>query len=126
MKFEIHVFSQYLLVLNYLRDNLYKMSTLEKDLELLASKSEMCWMYRMAIVYRSEKKLILQSQIHIIRKVLSILEFLETMKEESFDGPAYTNELMEKTIDEREWFDTTVKGIKTVKEDYFYRRLINA
>ena len=120
------MFTKYLLVLNYLRDNLYKLSTLEKDQELLSSKEPMCWMYRMAIVYRSEKKLILQSQIHIIGKVLSILELFCQSKDEDFDSMAYTKELMAKTSEEKVWFESAGKDIDTVKEDYFYRRLFNA
>ncbi len=56
------------------------MSTLEEDLELLKGKPDsepLSWTMRMAVVYRSEKKKIIRSQLNIIKKVNSVIENIE-------------------------------------------------
>ena len=79
-----------------------KLSTLEEDLELLKDKPgkpQLNFQYRMAVVYRSEKKKILRSQLNIIKKVNSVLQKVEsTLIQKGFDAgdqnKAYTELLM--------------------------------
>ena len=62
--FEMYVFNYYQQALVYIQDVMNKVSTLEDDLELLReapNKKPISWMFRMAVIYRSEKKKILQS-----------------------------------------------------------------
>ena len=74
--YEMYVFNFYEQTLIYLQTELNKVTTLEEDLELLEDKPDqqpLNWMTRMAVVYRSEKKKILRSQLNIIKKVNSVL-----------------------------------------------------
>ena len=60
----MYVFNYYQQALVYIQDVMNKVSTLEDDLELLReapNKKPISWMFRMAVIYRSEKKKILQS-----------------------------------------------------------------
>ena len=81
--FEMYVFNLYLMCLNYLQNDLNMVSTLENDMELLARGENGCtkkpidFELRMAVVYRSEKKKILRSQIALIKKVISVLSNCE-------------------------------------------------
>ena len=81
--YEMYVFNLYLQIMNYLQDNLNKVATLEEDLELLqrgesnSTEEPIGFEYRMAVVYRSEKKKILRSQINLIKKVISVLNNIE-------------------------------------------------
>ena len=61
----------------------------------------------MAVLYRSEKKKILKSQLHIVSKVLSILQNVEaTLTAKELDSEqrskAYTELLMKETATEKE------------------------
>ena len=60
----------------------------------------------MAVVYRSEKKKILRSQINLIRKVILVLKRIEdtlTGPEEKDKNRAYQGLLLEETKTEKEW-----------------------
>ena len=78
------------------------MCTLEEDLELLKDKPgkpQLTWQRRMAILYRSEQKKIIRSQLNIIKKVDSVLEKIEsTLLQKGFNAGnqniAYTELLM--------------------------------
>ena len=70
--YEVFTFSFYKNVLEYVKLGMEMKSSLEKDQELL--KQDMDWNLRMAIVYRSERKKIIRSQLHLIEKVLHDLE----------------------------------------------------
>ena len=62
--FEMYVFNYYQQALVYIQDVMNKVSSLEDDLELLKeapNKKPISWTFRMAVIYRSEKKKILQS-----------------------------------------------------------------
>jgi len=67
LAYERYVFNTYLKVCEWLQENLNGSSTLEEDLELLKSGEPgnpnplISFELRMAVVYRSEKKKILQS-----------------------------------------------------------------
>lgn len=81
--YERYVFSFYLQVLRYIADKLEQKATLEEDLELL-SRGEpgnplpaISFELRMAVVYRSEKKKIIRSQINLIQKVSTVLKSIE-------------------------------------------------
>ena len=57
--YEMYVFNYYQKVLIFIQDEMNKVSTLEADLELLKEKpgqKQITWTFRMAVVYRSEKK----------------------------------------------------------------------
>lgn len=87
--YEMYVFNFYQQTLTFIQDQLNKLSTLEEDLELLKDKpgKQLNWQYRMAVVYRSEKKKILRSQINIIKKVNSVLQNVEsTLIQKGFDA----------------------------------------
>ena len=64
---------------------------------------------RMAVVYRSEKKKILISQINMIQKVLSVLTRIEDVLLNTAEDPdvdisaAYTALILEETEQEAEW-----------------------
>lgn len=77
LEYEIYVFKFYLEILNFVKATMTRnKSTLEEDLDLLEEGPDrpvMGFTLRMAIMYRSEKKKIIYSQIHLIQKVLSIL-----------------------------------------------------
>ena len=78
--FEMYVFNYYQQVLVHINDQMNKVSSLEDDLELLREapdKKPISWTFRMAVVYRSEKKKILRSQLNIIKKVNTVLERVE-------------------------------------------------
>lgn len=62
--------------------------------------------YRMAIVYRSEKKKIIRSQMNLIEKVLKVLKSAEqVLRREGETDPsrAYQNLILQETNKEREW-----------------------
>ena len=88
-----------------------RVSTLEEDLELLREapgKKPISWPFRMAVVYRSEKKKILRSQLNMIRKVNSVLEKVEEVltKKGLTQGQqarAFTELLLEETEMEVLW-----------------------
>ena len=94
----------------------------------------------MAVVYRSEKKKIIVSQINLLKQTLSILERAESVlatgdTEES--NQAYKQLLLEETPTEAEWRtaienNTEIdevkkeKQLKSLEESFYYRRIINA
>ena len=60
----------------------------------------------MAVVYRSEKKKIMRSQIHLIQKVISILSRVEEVllsMDVADPSRAYTDMILEETDSEAEW-----------------------
>ena len=94
----------------------------------------------MAIVYRSEKKKIIASQISLLKQVISILERLESVitpgDEESSRQP-YQKLLLEETDDEAErrtqiecstklTEEKRTKELLALEESFYYRRIINA
>ena len=111
LEYEKYVFDYYLKVCQWIQEQLYEISTLEQDLELLQSgepnnpNPPISFELRMAIVYRSEKKKIIASQISLLKQVISILERLESVitpgDEESSRKP-YQKLLLEETEDEAE------------------------
>ena len=74
--FERYVMIHYLEVIKCLDYALNSQTSLETDLALL-KKPDLPFNERMVVVYRSEKKKILKSQIHLTRKVLTILNKAE-------------------------------------------------
>jgi hypothetical protein len=59
-------------ILIYLKQVLEEDTTLERDMELLVSESN--FNVKMGIVYRSERKRIIRSQLHLIDKVTALLQ----------------------------------------------------
>ena len=96
----------------------------------------------MAVVYRSEKKKILRSQINIVQKVIQVLTRVEDVlapenKGKSDIDQAYQKLILEPTEIEQEWckqiqenadMSEAEKAIELTKlEEYFYyRRIINS
>ena len=63
---ERRVFDLYKRVLLYVLTRVESKSTLEQDLQLLSSPDLDDWKMRTAIIYRSERKKILHSQLHLV------------------------------------------------------------
>ena len=149
LEFEKYVFGIYLTALKFVQDQLDRVATLEQDLEILQSgepgspNPPISFEYRMAVVYRSEKKKILRSQINLITKVIQVLRKAEEVlrpenAENSQDvSQAYTALLLEPTSIElelcqqvQENTDYTEakkeKELKKLEEEFFYRRVINS
>lgn len=74
--FEIYIFEKYLSILEYLQTELAKVSTLENDIEIL-NDANISFEMRQVVTYRAEKKRILRSQIHLVKKVLDVLNNAE-------------------------------------------------
>ena len=96
-----------------------KVATLEEDLEMLQWGEPGCtskepalpFVMRMAVVYRSEKKKIIRSQINLIGKVLHILKNCEevlTNPEETDKSRAYTELCLKETKIEEEWRESVI------------------
>lgn len=71
LTYEKYIFSNYMQVLRFVQDMLDKHSTFEEDMELLRrgesdDQEPISFELRMAVIYRSEKKKILRSQINLI------------------------------------------------------------
>ena len=72
LKYEQFIFDYYLQILKFIQDQLNRVGTLEQDLEILKSgepgsaNPSISFELRMAVVYRSEKKKILRSQINVV------------------------------------------------------------
>jgi len=100
------------------------------------------WKTRMTIVYRSEKKKIIQSQLNMVTKVIKVLQKIETtLLQKGFNAEeqskAYSELLMTETDTEKKWRDeaeantTLTKEQKQteldkLEESFFMRRLINS
>ena len=75
----------YLKVCQWVQEQLFEISSLEHDMELLQSgepnnpNPSISFELRMAIVYRSEKKKIMASQISLLKQAISILERIESV-----------------------------------------------
>ena len=74
----------------------------------------------MCIVYRSEKKKIVRSQINIATKTLDVLEnaskALTSSKEIGQQSTAYTELLLEQTSMEKEWISEVANDLTLSKE----------
>lgn len=113
--YERYIFSFYLQVLNYVADELNKVATLEEDFELLDRGEPgnphppIEFEMRMAVVYRSEKKKIIRSQINLIQKVFQVLQSVEDVlinqpAETGVDpARAYSELLLVETPQEANW-----------------------
>jgi len=83
--YEQFVMTYYLQVCNFIQLQMNKVSTLEQDLEMLKRGEPghpgqpLEFRVRMAVVYRSEKKKILRSQINLIQKVQHVLNNCENI-----------------------------------------------
>ena len=143
--YEMYVFNYYQQVLVYIQDSMNHVSTLEEDLELLREapgKKPIDWTFRMAVVYRSEKKKILRSQLNMIKKVNSVLEKVEeTLTKKGLDqgqqSRAFTELLLEETDMEVLWRqevhdnkdlskEEKQKKLEKLEYHYYHRRLMNA
>ena len=94
----------------------------------------------MAVVYRSEKKKIIVSQINLLKQTLSILERAESVLaggDTDESNQAYKQLLLEETPTEAEWRTAIEnnpeidevkkeKKLKSLEESFYYRRIINA
>ena len=72
IKIEIKVFELYYKIILHVQSLIEKDTTLERDMELLVSESN--FNVKMGIVYRSERKRIVRSQLHLIDKVTALLQ----------------------------------------------------
>ena len=75
----------------------------------------------MIIVYRSEKKKIIRSQLNMVNKVLSVLREIEaTLLQKGFNAEeqsrAYTDLLMKETETEKKWRDEAEANTLKTKE----------
>jgi len=91
--------------------------------------SNLTFQMRMAVLYRSEQKKILQNQLDLTMKVIKVLEQAEKMLKDVKNGnEAYRKLVLEPTENEQ----SEKKGIQNRKDmlkwehDYYWRRLINS
>lgn len=144
--FEKYVFNYYLKICGWIQTQLHTVSTLEQDLELLRSgepdsaNPAIPFELRMAIVYRSEKKKIIISQMNLIKKVLAVLDKAEGVLaagDNDASSLAYKQLLLEETPAEVKWREKVEnnlsmaegekeKELKALEESFYYRRIINA
>jgi len=78
----------------------------------------------MAVLYRSERKKILYSQLHLIEKIQTFLEKAEEAYKTS--GKAYQSLIMDLTAQEtkeKEDLKGNEKALRTWEELYYWRRL---
>lgn len=100
---------------------------------LLRSDKNITWGTRMAFVYRIGKKTIIRNQLHLIAYFKRILENAEWAIKQSDDQ--YRKLILEETDVEKENLQTAYKildenerknQIKTLTDEYWYRRLVNS
>jgi len=110
--YEQYIFSYYLQIVRFIRDQLYRVATLEEDFELLQrgepgnDLEPIDFEFRMAVVYRAEKKKILLSQINLVQKIVQILRHCEDIlnnPEETDKSRAFTEMVLKETPAEVEW-----------------------
>jgi len=71
---ELELMYKYLSLVKYLQHHWELETTLEEDLDRLAEDEQLDGDLMMAIVYRSEKKKIIRSQIHLVTLVIDVLQ----------------------------------------------------
>ena len=132
-------------MVGHLENELSKRSTLEQDVELLKRGDPshpgqpIHFELRMAVVYRAEKKKILRSQLHLLGKVLSVLDRAENaLTSGPSSAKAYHDLILEETPTEAQWREAilsaaTIQSEKTktteiekLEKYYYYRRVINS
>lgn len=92
LPYELYVFDYYLQICNFVLSQLEKVATLEEDLELLKRGEPghpgepIDFEFRMAVVYRSEKKKIMRSQINLVTKIKEVLRGCEEALEGDSDA----------------------------------------
>ena len=88
--YERYVFTCYEQILLFVQDQLNKVATLEEDLALLREGNgaePLGFQTRMVVLYRSEKKKIVRSQLNLVKKAAGILDQIEkTIKEQTDPG----------------------------------------
>jgi len=135
--FERYVFRFYQGILDYVKLQNEKLSTLEHDLKMLEDPT-MDFEMRMAITYRSERKIIIRSQIHLVAKVQDVLKRCEAALEpeegEDHDG-TYRALILTPTdyeLDQKKDIEKIGdpaelrKWLQKWEYDFYWRRLINA
>lgn len=94
----------------------------------------------MAVVYRSEKKKILRSQMNVVKIVLNVLQNCEqvlTDPNEADKSLNYTQLILAETEHEQKWRSSVetspsmtaeekTKEMAKLEEYFYYRRIINA
>ena len=148
LSYEKYVFTYYRQIIQFVHDELSKVSTLEQDMALLAQGEAgsdlppIKFEFRMAVFYRAEKKKILRSQIILVKKILHILcncEKVLTDSEESDTdkSKAFTELILKEHQLEKEKRKSIENDTKLTEEQraeelskeeeyFYYRRIINA
>lgn len=85
LHYEIHCLEKYLEMMEVVLNQLQTMSTLDQDISLLNDPSVL-GSTRMAIVYRSERKKILDSQIKLITWLIKVVKESEVLEEMTKKG----------------------------------------
>jgi hypothetical protein len=98
-------------ILIYLKQVLEEDTTLERDMELLESESN--FNVKMGIVYRSERKRIIHSQLHLLTHVTVLLQRCTA----PISKTQFNAKVLEQTAQEAKSED---------RGSYWYRRLVNA
>lgn len=105
LEYELFIFKKYEGLMRHLLTKKEQRSgtTLEEDLALLKGKEDLGYMRRMAVVYRSEKKKILKTQIDLSEYVITVIKGLIRKKifQEQITQEEFHKLCMEKTAIEK-------------------------
>ena len=82
-------------------EQMNSVTALEEDLELL--KTDLSLSLRMAVVYRSERKKIIKSQLHLVNLVSQFLQKIESSSEIDMKSNVFTKLIIMETIQEIKW-----------------------
>jgi hypothetical protein len=130
--FERYVFKYYASILGLIKRAAEKSSTLAEDTQMLQEKNYTSFEEYMALVYRTERKTIIYSQIHLVNMVQEVLKGSE---EAAKEGPVAYRELIIKQtlfesseknlIDDQKDGDDKDTWFKDWEHRYYWRRMIN-
>lgn len=115
------------LLLHVLKIAEYK-TTLAQDMELLSSEDLNDWKMRFAVIYRSERKKIIHSQLHVIDWIINVLRFCDQSPSRDELDYYYRHLTFKKTQFEERVLSGEAKDIDEKmrtknEEDYFLRRI---
>ena len=82
-------------------EQMNSVTALEEDLELL--KTDLSLSLRMAVVYRSERKKIIKSQLHLVNLVSQFLQKIESSSDIDMKSNVFTKLIIMETIQEIKW-----------------------
>ena len=102
-------------VLNKVKEHLEGETTLEQDEKLFESTSPAEWQMRMALIYRIDRKRILESQFEILNQVKGVLRGTQTVIQDT-----------EKESLDRAGLEGDSEALRKFERQWLHRRLVNA